>query len=157
MAKTVEGFWSEPIDFDNVPVHASLLPNGKVFYWGRHENPKVPVNDVNLNEKKISAFVWDPDSFFWDPDAFIWDPDSFFWDPDSFFWDPDSFFWDPVSKTSKAKFSDKRAGLSQPTKNQPLATDNETTVNLFCAGHCFLKDGRLLIVGGHARDGQGIR
>jgi len=129
MAKTVEGFWSEPIDFDNVPVHASLLPNGKVFYWGRRENPKVPVNDVNLNEKKISAFVWDPDSF----------------------------FWDPVSKTSKAKFSDKRAGLSQPTKNQPLATDNETTVNLFCAGHCFLEDGRLLIVGGHERDGQGIR
>jgi galactose oxidase len=29
-------------------------------------------------------------------------------------------------------------------------------VNLFCSGHCFLPDGKLLIVGGHDRDGVGI-
>jgi hypothetical protein len=32
---------------------------------------------------------------------------------------------------------------------------NGATVNLFCAGHAFLPDGRLLVVGGHVRDGEG--
>lgn len=31
-----------------------------------------------------------------------------------------------------------------------------TTVNLFCSGHAFLPDGRLLVVGGHRADGDGI-
>ena len=29
-------------------------------------------------------------------------------------------------------------------------------INLFCAGHAFLPDGRLLVVGGHESDGGGI-
>src|SRR5678815_160849 len=29
------------------------------------------------------------------------------------------------------------------------------TMNLFCAGHSFLADGRLLVTGGHIQDGQG--
>ncbi len=29
-------------------------------------------------------------------------------------------------------------------------------VNLFCSGHAFLPDGRLLVVGGHRRDSDGL-
>jgi hypothetical protein len=33
---------------------------------------------------------------------------------------------------------------------------NGTKVNLFCSGHTFLPDGRLLVVGGHRRDSDGL-
>ncbi|KAK3322855.1 hypothetical protein B0H66DRAFT_620679, partial [Apodospora peruviana] len=106
------GSWSATIEFNNVPVHVSLLPNGKLLYWGRRKNPKADTNDNNLNEKETKAF--------------------------------------PKSGDIST------AGRSEATKNDPLAMDNKTTVNLFCGGHCFLPDGKLLIVGGHVRDGQGI-
>jgi galactose oxidase len=38
---------------------------------------------------------------------------------------------------------------------QPKRTDG-TKVNLFCSGHAFLPDGRLLVVGGHLTDGDGL-
>ncbi|MDQ3802366.1 MAG: DUF1929 domain-containing protein [Acidobacteriota bacterium] len=38
---------------------------------------------------------------------------------------------------------------------QPTLADG-TRVNLFCAGHAFLPDGRLLVVGGHLFDGDGV-
>jgi hypothetical protein len=53
------------------------------------------------------------------------------------------------------KPNDKTPGLSQSTTNQPFAVDGKTTVNLFCGGHCFLPDGKLLIVGGHELDSKG--
>ena len=43
---------------------------------------------------------------------------------------------------------------STPTP-QPTRADG-TTVNLFCAGHAYLPDGRLLVAGGHITDGDGI-
>jgi len=61
------GRWSQPFELSNVAVHASLLPNGKVLYWGRRQNPKKP--DANapaktdlpsLHELFTKAFVWDP-------------------------------------------------------------------------------------------------
>ena len=39
--------------------------------------------------------------------------------------------------------------------NQPELA-NGTKVNLFCSGHAFLPDGRLLAVGGHLEDGDGL-
>ena len=33
---------------------------------------------------------------------------------------------------------------------------NGSKINLFCAGHAFLPDGRLLVVGGHVTDGHGL-
>jgi galactose oxidase len=45
------------------------------------------------------------------------------------------FLWDPAS------------GEVSNTPQPELA--NETKVNLFCSGHAFLPDGRLLVVGGH--------
>jgi alpha-amylase len=51
--------------------------------------------------------------------------------------------WDPVT------------GQTTPTP-QPKLGDGTTTINLFCSGHTFLPDGRLLVVGGHFADGVGL-
>jgi galactose oxidase len=39
---------------------------------------------------------------------------------------------------------------------QPKLANGTTKVNLFCSGHAFLADGRLLVVGGHLADGDGL-
>jgi alpha-amylase len=44
---------------------------------------------------------------------------------------------------------------SRETANQAVLKDG-STVNLFCSGHTFLPDGRLMVVGGHLFDSQGI-
>jgi galactose oxidase len=49
---------------------------------------------------------------------------------------------------------DPSTGELTPTP-QPKRADG-TMVNLFCSGHAFLPDGRLLTVGGHATDGDGL-
>jgi galactose oxidase len=49
---------------------------------------------------------------------------------------------------------DPRTGELTPTP-QPKRADG-TRVNLFCSGHAFLPDGRLLAAGGHATDGDGL-
>ncbi len=53
------------------------------------------------------------------------------------------FLWDPSTRTSN------------PTANRPALADG-TPVNIFCSGHTFLPDGRLLVVGGHIVDSNGI-
>jgi galactose oxidase len=50
---------------------------------------------------------------------------------------------------------DPDTGQSRETANQPVLRDG-STVNLFCSGHTFLPDGRLLVVGGHLFDSQGV-
>ncbi|MDQ5851491.1 MAG: DUF1929 domain-containing protein, partial [Chloroflexota bacterium] len=52
------------------------------------------------------------------------------------------YLWDPST------------GDLTPTP-QPALADG-TGVNLFCAGHAFLADGRLLAAGGHLSDGNGV-
>jgi galactose oxidase len=53
------------------------------------------------------------------------------------------FLWDP--------------GTGQVTDTpQPKLADGSTTINLFCSGHTFLPDGRLMVVGGHLFDSQGL-
>ncbi len=44
---------------------------------------------------------------------------------------------------------------SRETANHPVLKDG-STVNLFCSGHTFLPDGRLMVVGGHLFDSQGV-
>jgi galactose oxidase len=44
---------------------------------------------------------------------------------------------------------------SKPTANAPKDTKGDD-VNLFCSGHTFQPDGKLLVVGGHWKDGWGI-
>jgi galactose oxidase len=53
------------------------------------------------------------------------------------------FVWDPATR------------MSTPTANRPTLA-NGTPINIFCSGHTFLPDGRLLVVGGHIVDSNGI-
>ena len=39
---------------------------------------------------------------------------------------------------------------------QPTLADAKTNANLFCSGHAFLPDGRLLVAGGHLADSHGV-
>ena len=39
---------------------------------------------------------------------------------------------------------------------QPTLNDGATNANLFCSGHAFLSDGRLLVAGGHLADSRGL-
>jgi galactose oxidase len=56
-----------------------------------------------------------------------------------------AFIWDPANPSAPAK----------PTGNQP--TDSQgNSINLFCSGHTFLADGRLLVTGGHIFDSLGL-
>jgi galactose oxidase len=52
------------------------------------------------------------------------------------------YVWDPEARTFF------------PTP-QPMLSNEQTKVNLFCSGHAFLPDGRLLVAGGHLEDMHG--
>lgn len=58
------------------------------------------------------------------------------------------FLWDPKQPGE---------GDDAEPAPQPTLADGKTKVNLFCSGHTFLPDGRLLVVGGHLFDGEGIQ
>jgi hypothetical protein len=100
----VEGRWDAVFDLPNVAAHVSLLPDGKVLFWGRRDRP-----DGSMNEHECTPWIWDPQKR--------------------------SFHQTP-----------------QPT----LGDEQQTKVNLFCAGHAFLPDGRLLVAGGHLQDSHGV-
>jgi hypothetical protein len=78
------GRWSGVESWPVVAIHLHLLPNGKVFAWGKSGDPQV---------------------------------------------------WDPATNTF--------AAIPSP-------------VWVFCGGHAFLPDGRLLVTGGHIDDGVGL-
>ena len=96
------GRWDPVFPLPNVAIHAHLLPDGTVLFWGRRDDPA-----GSMNEHSCTPYVWDP-----------------------------------------------ATGTSTPTP-QPRRADG-STVNLFCAGHAYLPDGRLLVAGGHLTDGDGI-
>ena len=56
-----------------------------------------------------------------------------------------AYVWDPTRPGDEA----------QPTNNQP-ADANLISLNLFCSGHTFMPDGRLLVAGGHLFDSEGL-
>ena len=53
------GQWSAKIPLANVPIHAHVLPTGKVLFWGRR-NPPGTADFPSLNQHETHAFVWDP-------------------------------------------------------------------------------------------------
>jgi hypothetical protein len=55
----VRGQWSAPFPLRNVAIHSSVLPNGKVLYWGRRKQP-TDNSFASLNEWQTHAFVLDP-------------------------------------------------------------------------------------------------
>jgi galactose oxidase len=61
------------------------------------------------------------------------------------------FLWDPTDPTEPADPTTAKT-VSTP---QPTLADG-TKVNLFCSGHAFLPDGRLLVAGGHLQDTEGV-
>jgi hypothetical protein len=68
------------------------------------------------------------------------------------------FLWDPATKRVVTP------APPQPTRGDgagacmPIVHDDagKTKVNLFCSGHAFLPDGRLLVAGGHCKDSEGL-
>ena len=80
-----------------VGIHASLLPNGKVLFFTRQQDP-VTGNDNVAGYSR--TYVWDP------------------------------------------------------ATNSVVSEPYNSTTNLFCSGHAFIHDGRLLVTGGH-RGGDG--
>jgi hypothetical protein len=96
------GRWDPVFELPNVAIHTHVLPNGKVLFWGRRDQPT-----GSMYEHECTPYILDP-------------------------------------RTGEL--------ISTP---QPMRTDG-TKVNLFCSGHAFLPDGRLLVVGGHVTDGDGL-
>lgn len=96
------GSWSQVYNTKDVPVHISLLPDGRLLYWGRDKTnePGNPARD-GLDVTGYSNTYW-----------------------------LDPLYLDHPNYTT---------------------TKLNTTTNLFCAGHTFLPDGRLLVTGGHRR------
>ncbi|MGB6165724.1 MAG: galactose oxidase-like domain-containing protein [Pseudonocardiaceae bacterium] len=99
---TYRGRWDPVFELPNVAIHTSVLPNGKVLFWGRRDQPT-----GSMHDHECTPYVWDP-----------------------------------------------RTGELTPTP-QPQRVDG-TKVNLFCSGHAYLPDGRLLVAGGHITDGDGL-
>jgi hypothetical protein len=60
--------------------------------------------------------------------------------------------WDPADPLA----SENPRTAKTVDKPQPTRADGVTKVNLFCAGHAMLPDGRLLAIGGHIFDGEGL-
>lgn len=151
MAKEVQGRWT-PVakpEFNAVLVHASLLPDGQVLYWGRRRNPQAqPAQD--LNQKFTDAYLWNPPTWV----APTWNAIT-------------GKFADsaPTPFSGESKPANKGRGWNLTTKtltdvpNPPLGPMNlngKDTVNLFCSGHCFLPNGGLLVIGGHIVDSKGL-
>jgi hypothetical protein len=97
---TIDNSWSnEPL-----PIHLSLLPNGKLLFWGRDKR--------QLFNPSSGQFEWFDDYGY-----------------------TTARVWDPFYKTFT---------------NVDLGSINDhSKTNLFCSGHSFLPDGRLLVTGGH--------
>ncbi len=96
------GRWDAVFPLPNVAIHAHLLPDATVLFWGRRDDP-----NGSMNDHFCTPHVWNP-----------------------------------------------ATGATTPTARPALA--DGTTVNLFCSGHTFLPDGRLLVAGGHLTDGNGV-
>ena len=58
-AASVVGQWGKVIKLKNVPIHAHLLPTGKVLYWGRRTHPG-DQTFASLNEHSTEPFLFDP-------------------------------------------------------------------------------------------------
>lgn len=59
MAESEKGKWEDPFELWNVAVHASLLPTGKVLYWGRRCHPKGKP-PPSMNQHFCNTYIWDP-------------------------------------------------------------------------------------------------
>jgi hypothetical protein len=54
-----QGQWGDTFNLDTVAIHASLLPTGKVLYWGRRSISGIQ-KGLTLDPKETEAYVLDP-------------------------------------------------------------------------------------------------
>ena len=54
------GRWDRPFTFNNVAIHVSVLPNGKVLFWGRTDDDPAKGENRDLNPHVCTPWVWDP-------------------------------------------------------------------------------------------------
>ena len=62
------GQWGDTFNLLNVPVHASLLPTGKVLYWGRRWNfddndtrpTATTISKLSMDQHMTKTFIWTP-------------------------------------------------------------------------------------------------
>jgi galactose oxidase len=50
-----QGRWSQLLELPNVAIHTHVLPNGKVLFWGRRDEPR-----GSLDAHACTPYVWDP-------------------------------------------------------------------------------------------------
>jgi galactose oxidase len=68
LAPDKAGQWGNTFNLLNVPVHASLLPTGKVLYWGRRWNfdpndtmpTAMTISRLDMNQRTTKTFLWTP-------------------------------------------------------------------------------------------------
>jgi hypothetical protein len=94
---SIVGLWASPLFLSFIPIHVSVLPNGKVLMWGRDLTFKPSGEEVDVLGS-TQTYIFDP----------------------------------PLNGFSAYPFN--------------------STTNMFCSGHSFLPDGRLLVAGGHKGD-----
>jgi hypothetical protein len=93
---SVGGQWAPAFNWPTVPIHISLLPDGRLLFWGR---------DKAANGDDVVGHT----------NTYVWSPN-----------------------------------YSTPNLyDGPITTIPNTTTNLFCSGHSFMPDGRLIVTGGH--------
>jgi Domain of unknown function (DUF1929)/Glyoxal oxidase N-terminus len=104
---SVVGQWAAPFNWPAVPIHISLLPDGRLLFWGRDKGA-----DGYDIIGQSTTYVWSPN------------------------YATTNLYDGPIT-----------------------AITPKPTTNLFCSGHSFLPDGRLLVTGGHghpSKNGVGV-
>jgi hypothetical protein len=156
------GEWGPTIQLENVAVHTHVLPNGKVLYWGRRpykyegieagnqddytrEGTKVAEQDeAAKKEAKRREDKYGTDYLKENP---VKGNKEFNNHQDHHMCTP--LIWDPSNPKDPPK------PTPHPVCEEPQCGESSPRVNLFCGGHAFMPDGRLLVAGGHCQDGVG--
>ncbi len=146
------GEWGDIIELENVAVHTHVLPNGKVLYWGRRpykypynpEDKNITVTTVKEQDEAGARAAEEAAKQGKKPDVAPCNNHMDHHECTPLIWDPNN----PKERP-------------QPTE-QPVCDERErqcgaswNKVNVFCGGHAFMPDGRLLVAGGHCEDGVG--
>lgn len=135
--RKIRGQWSEVFELPNVGAHAHLLPTGKdagkVLMWGRRDTAKQSMNTFPANPHG-------PDEPRADPATCT------------------PFILDPIKKTWRLTKQPFMPDRGRANMNLPKTTDgnNKINANLFCSGHAFQQDGKLVVGGGHIYDERGL-
>ena len=126
----------KPVDVGPLRAEATEGQNPHlVGSWGASiATPATMVHSFVLPNGKVMFFPSNPQIRHF-TDAYIWDPE-----------DPEHFTPSPYCPVA-----------SECSVDTPNPSPSNYEGNLFCAGHNFLQDGRLLISGGHFLDGNGTK